>query len=332
MIKNLVKKLIGDKKDTTLLHELYEKPKTERGKDVPTFQVYKEGIYSQADLLFLPSNFGYKYLLVVVDNHSKKCDAEPIKQKDSDTVVKAFKKIYARGILLMPKVITTDAGSEFKSSCNTYFEDNKIHHISAPTNRHRMVGLVERKNQIIGTVLNQIMAQEELDTNKVNRNWVKYLPELIKEINLSLPKPLTEEKYDDPIFTQGNRNIIPEGTKVRTKLDAPEDIATGKRLGGKFRDGDIKWSRDVKEVKQIILQPSQPPLYLVDGVKHAFTSQQLQRTNGNSVIKEKEIRQKPIPTQKLNNKPKLNRLLNEIADHNNKPNKLTPEQMLALFV
>ena len=51
-----------------------------------------------------------------------------------------------------------------------------------------------------------------------------------------------------------------------------------------------------------------------------------------SVIKEKEIRQKPIPTQKLNNKPKLNRLLNEIADHNNKPNELTPEQMLALFV
>ena len=40
----------------------------------------------KADLLFLPNDNGYKYLLVVVDIATRKTDAEPIKNKDNTTL------------------------------------------------------------------------------------------------------------------------------------------------------------------------------------------------------------------------------------------------------
>jgi hypothetical protein len=63
---------------------------------------------------------------------------------------------------------------------------------------------------------------------------------------------------------------------VKTKLDYPIDTL-GKRLQGtKFRSSDIRWSRNNKEIEQIILKPSQPVLYKVSGIDHQFTTQQLQ--------------------------------------------------------
>lgn len=278
MISKIVKNILGNKTDdkqTKQLKELYKQPLPERGLNVPSFQVFKSGIDQQADLLFLPHNYGYKYCLVVVDDHNKKCDAEPIKNKEAQTVLKAFKKIYARGILTIPANITVDSGSEFKSVFIQYCKDNDINRIQAPTNRHRMVSLVERKNQLLGSIIAQIQAHEELKTNKINRNWVKLLPDIITQINQNLPKPLTEAKYPDPIITASNKNIIPIGTKVLTKLEAPEDNITGKKQG-KFRAGDIKWNRTPQIVNNIILKAGQPPLYQVGNEKFERTSQQLQ--------------------------------------------------------
>jgi ribonucleoside-diphosphate reductase alpha chain len=42
---------------------------------------------------------GYKYCLVVVDDHSRKCDAVALKQKDSETIAKGLKEIFSRGIV-----------------------------------------------------------------------------------------------------------------------------------------------------------------------------------------------------------------------------------------
>jgi hypothetical protein len=138
-----------------------------------------------------------------------------------------------------------------------------------------MLGLIERKNQIVGTILHQIMAQEELTSNKINRNWVKILPEVIEEINKALPKPRTDAKSLEPILTDANRDLLVVGTRVRLKLDNPIDTQ-GKKLIGKFRSSDIRWTRKIYTINQIVLKPSQPPYYLVDGITtHAFTKPQL---------------------------------------------------------
>ena len=64
------------------------------------FDKFKENTYPKQDynfsmdLLFLPTaKYGFKYLVVVVDNWSNEIDFEPIKIKTPDVVLNAFKKI-----------------------------------------------------------------------------------------------------------------------------------------------------------------------------------------------------------------------------------------------
>jgi len=60
-------------------------------------RAYDEGATQQADLLFLPNDNGYKYALVCVDVATRKIDAQPIKDKKPETVMKAIKKLWGTG-------------------------------------------------------------------------------------------------------------------------------------------------------------------------------------------------------------------------------------------
>ena len=72
-------------------------------------------------------------------------------------------------------------------------------------------------------------------------------------------------KIDEPIYTKESCEIIPLGTEVRATLDYPIDTATGKRVHGTHRSGDIRWNPKVRTVKEVILRPNLPPGYLLDG-------------------------------------------------------------------
>ena len=58
MLNKIVKKLSGaNEHDSKELSQLYKTPIAEKGKtQMPTFQVYKEGVIQQSDLLFLPED------------------------------------------------------------------------------------------------------------------------------------------------------------------------------------------------------------------------------------------------------------------------------------
>ena len=52
---------------------------------------------------------------MVVDVATRAMDAEPLKEKKAEAVLKAFRKIYARKYLKWPtKFLQVDSGSEFK--------------------------------------------------------------------------------------------------------------------------------------------------------------------------------------------------------------------------
>jgi len=204
MLKKIVKNILGGE-DTKKLDSLFKQPKAEKKEDIPQFQVFQSNLIQQADLLFITHDKGYKYILVVVDDHSKKMDAEKLKDKDSEYVFKAFKKIYERGIIHMPKEIELDAGKEFKGEVKKYFDDHNVRTRYALPNRHRQQGLVERKNQILGTLIHKIQVQKELRTGRINREWVAILPRLVEEINQNLPKPLTQAVSEDPTSNDYNK-------------------------------------------------------------------------------------------------------------------------------
>ena len=104
---------------------------------MPNYEVYEDYYLEQADTLYLPTDaFGYKYCLVVVDVHTRRCDAEKMKNRDSIAVINAFKKIFKRGIVQLPSIISMDAGVEFKNDdINDYFTSLGVHIRYARTNR-----------------------------------------------------------------------------------------------------------------------------------------------------------------------------------------------------
>ena len=97
-------KILSSEKENSIVKNLTKQPPKEPRSVMPHTYTYapKENASQQADLLFLPNDDGYKYLLVVVDIATRKVDAQQLKSKDSNDVKEALKKIYKRKILKTP--------------------------------------------------------------------------------------------------------------------------------------------------------------------------------------------------------------------------------------
>ena len=60
------------------IRNLMKRPKKPKGKNRPKVNVPQPNAVVQMDLLQLPNDQGYKYLLTAVDLHTKLIDAEPL--------------------------------------------------------------------------------------------------------------------------------------------------------------------------------------------------------------------------------------------------------------
>jgi hypothetical protein len=280
MYKSVLKEVTNTtNQNAKILSQLHQKPKRDKKDETPVFQNFVPNYTHQADLLYLPTaKYGYKMLLVVVDNHTHKFDAEPLKEKSSEYVAKAFKRLYDR--FPLPKRIEVDSGTEFKGEVHTFFKNKNIDIRTAPTARHRMQGLVEARNGVIGKMMMFILDSNELKTGKTSKDGYKSEKEfrhLIKLLNeKNTYKPMTDDMQSNIRVTDNNKNILPQGTEVRVELDYPVDVAKEKRQYGKFRTGDIRFSKEVKPIVWNVLQPNQPPMYKVEGENHLRTRNQLQ--------------------------------------------------------
>ena len=123
--------------------------------------------------MYLPEDNQYKYLLVVVDQATRQIDAIPLKNKDNNTVLNAFKKVYNHNKILTEYI--DDNGTEFvNSTMNKYFEDNNINHRKSIAGRHRQTA----NNKLVKAIFKKQTANE-----LVNKKWVDFLPTLIESIN-----------------------------------------------------------------------------------------------------------------------------------------------------
>lgn len=291
-----------DRPKKELLIKLLEKPKKEKEKDTPHHSLVCENI-QQADLLFLPNDKGFKYALVVVRTDTKKCDAEPLKDKEHSSILKAFKHIYKRELIPFPaRIMRVDNGSEWGASIKDYFKEHNVELVKSMTARHRQTSQVEAINRIIGKVLNMRMTAQELRTNKTSVSWKSYLPKVIKAINdqYSLHKKykninqLTNDTIPPPRYNKTNRIVLNEGQKVRIALDYPQDIQ-GKRLHSQWREGDIRWDRTIRTITKVILTRAQPPMYQVSGINNAwFVRQKLQLVEENEQLPPEDVMEKEV--------------------------------------
>lgn len=297
------------------LHNLFKLPKKDNDLNTPHIQQEEPNVVQQADLLFLPHDGNYKYALVVVDLGSRLTDAEPIKDKTSETVKKAFKEIYRRNILSLPEIIQVDPGSEFKGEVKKYFDKNNVYVRYGKAGRHRQQALVERRNQVLGNALMKKMQAEELLTGQISKRWVDALPRFIKAMNIHYSKQKPKKYPNVPVCSGDSCKILNEGTKVRAILDEPRDLL-GNKLIGKFRSGDIRFDPKVRVVKQLLLRPGQPPLYLLDNPKKPdgvdnvpYTKNQLQ-----VISEDEEAPSGEIVLKGRENDPDTTYVVNKILD------------------
>ena len=283
--KNILKELniLGNTNENSQLLNLTKTPPKEPKNITPHTTASKPFATEQADLLYLPDDNGYKYLLVVVDIATRLTDAEPLKSRSSLVVRNALKKIFQRQIVKQPKRIEVDAGSEFRDEFEKYWS-KYLTVLRKIAGRHRQQSVVETKNQQIGKILNARMTAEEINNNEVSRSWVDVLPKVIMLINQHFSHPAKSPPPNAPIRTNKfTKDILPEGTPVRTQLDNPKSIDETK-LHGKFRTGDIRWGK-VDYITRFYLRPDQPPLYQVgNDPKVAYSRHQLQ------VVKDDEVK------------------------------------------
>jgi hypothetical protein len=263
-------------------------------------------IYSteQIDSLYMPKDNGYKYILVIVDIATRLMDAEPMKDREAKTTVKALEKIFKRKIVQRPLRLEVDAGREFEGDFEKHFKRFfKI--FRKEVGRHRQQAVVETKNYQVGTILNHRMLAEEINNDKVSRNWVDILPKVVALINKNFAHEAQDADPDLLVRTDKfSEEVLPIGTKVRIQLDNPISYVDDKKLYGKFRAGDIRWKKQIGEITRFFLRPDQPVLYQVDNNDNvAYTKYQLQVVKDNEV-KPAATAQKQFYAQKILKKKK----------------------------
>lgn len=104
-----------------------------------------------ADLVeFGRASSGYIGCLMVVDHNSKWLAAVPIRNKQSETVVRAFEEQVLPSLPRVPLRLLTDNGPEFKSSCfSAFVEKYGIKHTFSTPFMPSSNGAVERVNRLL---------------------------------------------------------------------------------------------------------------------------------------------------------------------------------------
>jgi hypothetical protein len=217
-----------------------------------------------ADLLFLPSDNGNKYLLVIVDLATNNFDCEPIKNKNASTVLAAMEKCFKRNYIKQPKAsIRTDAGKEFKGVFHKWLYDHNILHKVGLPGRHNQMANVENLNKQLGRLLNGFMNAVEVKTGKTSKKWIAALPIIRKQLNdiRELDMPDEPEDVDiipfDPYVKTKNGKYImlkPKykiGQKVFYVSPLPLTALGKKQPTTNFRVGDRQWSADSHKIKEI---------------------------------------------------------------------------------
>ena len=188
--KQLINELGKRQRLAEELHKQYKKPKQLR-------KIYfrsKDNIWN-ADLVIMPPENNYKYILTVLDGYTRYAWVIPLKHKDGLSVSNAFKEIMKKSNR-KPNKLWVDQGKEFYNEhMYKLFKFNKEDMLEKDKND-------EYKNQIY-SVFNasknpKIERFNKTLTNKLwkqftiqgKQKWLKILPGIVKKYNNTIHKTI----------------------------------------------------------------------------------------------------------------------------------------------
>ncbi|GES90791.1 chromobox protein homolog 5 [Rhizophagus clarus] len=182
---------------------------------------------------------GYHYFLIVVEISRRRVDAEPIKNKTANSILKAFIKIYGRSCIQPPTHrLETDSGSEFTNSQIRDFFLNSIGVMIrfGEPGCHKQQSYAERAIQAIQEPFLKRMTAQELKTEGP--------PKIDKNTELLLEGTLVQTKLLEPISVLGKKYMPPPDSVIRGQ---PERYVPEKILNHRTRKDQlqylVKWKR-----------------------------------------------------------------------------------------
>ena len=304
---SLLSEFIGDKEN--LIKELTTEKRKEPEVKASHNDVHGyKGKRMQADLLYLPNDKNFKYLLVAVDNFTKEVDAIPLRYRTAEAIRKGLDKIFFENkILLPPKILQVDAGSEFKKGLDEYLKSKGITLRRAGIARHSQQANVEAQNRKIGSIIMKTQLVKELESDKVSKEWLHLLPEIIKKSNERARanlKAKKKPKVTDEVLCRidGDCDLYEIGKHVRYKLDYPVNFKGEKQIGN-FREGDPKYSLKTYKIENILLIPDRPPRYVLEGITDKTFSKNQLKPSENEIVKKITLKKASKPKEKYVDEP-----------------------------
>jgi hypothetical protein len=238
-------------------------------------------------------------LFVICDLATNAFDIEPIKSKDAAVITKAMLKCFSREYVKQPYAsIKTDGGSEFKSVFHKWLYDHDILHKVALADRHKSMSVVESLNKQLGRFIMGYLSQIEEKTGKISKNWLPCVDIIRKQLNeiridKSLPKDITSYNYpifDNTYFDSKTKSIKLKdpkykiGDMVYRAWDAPRDNFNKKQNTAAFRQGDVTFEKEPREIINIFYMSGSGPCYryYLNGLKNvSYTEQELMKAPNN---------------------------------------------------
>ena len=106
---------------------LYLRPRKEKRFERPKVLIWKANATQQADTCKMLEDKGFEYFLVLVELACRRVDGEPLRNKEADTVLRAFRRIYKRGRIIPPTHrLEVNNGTEFNNELVRNFFINEI--------------------------------------------------------------------------------------------------------------------------------------------------------------------------------------------------------------
>lgn len=194
----------------------------------PKRRVYASTIdeFYDADLAEFPGRFpkansGLRYLLVVVDVCSRYLFVQPLTNKDENSIIKAFEKIFKESSRICSR-LRTDRGLEFLSQKVGRYLYSKgiIHYV---THQETKASFAERAIKVLKQKIYRYIHHQS------NYHFLSVLPDIVKSYNSSYNRVI---KTSPDQVTKDNDHLIWERTYLKTV------IKKNKKRIYKFKVGD----------------------------------------------------------------------------------------------
>ena len=247
--------------------------------------------------LYSNENDGFKFILGCVDLYTRFAFCVPLKNKNADTVTKAFKYIFDKtGII--PKKLWTDRGLEFyNKKLDTLREQHNIEIYSTYGNSKSVI--VERFFRTLKSKMFKIFTTEQ------NHKWIDILNSLVDNYNQSKHTGVENNKPKDMLFD----NIRIKNNDEESKEDVKPKFKIGDRVRvslkkGVFQKGyDANWSWEIYKIHKIV--KGNPVTYKIidennEKIEGSWYNEELKKTGQkeNVYLVEKVIKTRKIKGKK----------------------------------